>query len=308
MVNYMSNQMNNGMVQSMSKSASIGEILKNALEWKQWMADDLRTLIKLRQEKGLDDLILLELMSHHLNTYNLLNTTFSMISGEEDNSLFDMPELELLQSIIPELTLPMLETDIEPMLETKLDALSNELKNSVQQTATEDNSIQIDPETQEVDFEQPEQNDEPSVIAEEETAEDLPSLLTEEEIMIEKEDDSQIVKELEETVVHMDDSETISVDQGEQGIEDDLKTDDDETVEIAEQIVLAQEPVHVEEIKEPIQNAPVQELSIEDMVKATIEPHETGTSDITSRLWDTILLDIPVYKKDEVTADATINA
>lgn len=307
MVTYMSNQMTNGMVQSMSKSASIGEILKNALEWKQWMADDLRTMIKLRQEKGLDNVILLELMSHHLNTYHLLNTTFSMISGEEDNSLFDMPEIELLQSIIPELTLPMVETDIEPMLETKLDALSNELKNSVQQTTVEDNPSQPEPEKQDSDFEQTEQNDEPSEIAD-----DLPELSTDVEIVIEKEDNSQTDNEVGEVVVQMDDSEVISNDQGEQGIEVELKTDDGETVEIVDQIVLAPEQVPVEEIKESVQKAPVEELSIEDMVKATIEPHETGTSDITSRLWDTILLDIPVYKKDEVeievNVDATINA
>lgn len=307
MVDYMSNQMNNGMIQSMSKSASIGEILKNALEWKQWMADDLRSLIKLRQDKGLDELILLELMSHHLNTYTLLNTTFSMISGEEDNSLFDMPELELLQSIIPELTLPMIATDIEPMLETKLDALSGELKKSVQQTVGDGSPIQLDPENQDVDFEQPEQTDEPSDIPE-----DLPEVLVDEEIVIEKEEDNLTDNEVEESVVQMDDSETISDDQGEHGIEDVLKTDEGESIEMVDQIVLAQEPVSFEKIKEPVQNAPVTEISIEDMVKATIEPHETGTADITSRLWDTILLDIPVYKKDgaefEVNADATINA
>lgn len=108
----------------------VGDVLKNALHWKQWMANDLRVLIQMGREEGLDKKSLQDLITHHLKTYDLVNQTFVFITGDNEDKLFDLPNIDYLQEILPSLSFDRDELDdvIEPMLELELESLSGELK------------------------------------------------------------------------------------------------------------------------------------------------------------------------------------
>lgn len=107
----------------------MNRVLKNALHWKQWMADDFRILIELSEQKGGDKRALHTLIVHHLQTYQLVNQTYDFITGGDDEKLFDLPNIEKLQEILPTLDLAKVFSEgiIEPMLELELDELSEEL-------------------------------------------------------------------------------------------------------------------------------------------------------------------------------------
>ena len=102
-------------------------ILKNALHWKQWMVDDFRILIELSEQDDVNKKALHSLIVHHLQTYQLVNQTYELILG--DDKLFDLPNIEKLQKILPTLDLEKVSSEgiIEPMLELELDELSEEL-------------------------------------------------------------------------------------------------------------------------------------------------------------------------------------
>lgn len=109
---------------------SIDNILKNALHWKQWMADDLRILLDTSRNENLSDKALHRLIMHHLKTYTLVNQSFSYMIDSPDTDLFELPNLDYLKEILPGLDLDEndVEKVIEPMLELELDGLSKELR------------------------------------------------------------------------------------------------------------------------------------------------------------------------------------
>lgn len=219
-------------VEATTKSVSVNEVLKNALDWKQWMADDLRLLIKTAKEENTSETSMLNLINHHLKTYSLLNSVFGLVTGAPDDQLFDLPELELLQQAVPGLLADsqndQSETDIEPMLELTLNELSGNLNELTQKTKQE--KVVVDKESvQETDVELDEQT---AIDKFEEIVEnDLPIVDIQEEENVEK------------IVVSEDDSNVISNNTDNQVIEDDLKTAQNEPVEIEEQKVLSEEPV-----------------------------------------------------------------
>lgn len=120
----------------------VGDLLKNALQWKQWMADDLRLLIRMKRDDQLDEDALRELTTHHLKTYDLVNQLFSFVTGDntEDGYLFDLPNVEYLLEVLPTLDVSEGDVDkmIEPMLELELDGLSQELRDASTQEDAED--------------------------------------------------------------------------------------------------------------------------------------------------------------------------
>lgn len=121
-----------GRVSAMSdeKAVSINTILKNALDWKQWMVDDLKLLLEVSRNEQLSDKALHALIMHHLKTYTLVNQSYSHIIGDSTSELFELPNLDYLKDILPGLDLAntSVDTVIEPMLELELDGLSKELR------------------------------------------------------------------------------------------------------------------------------------------------------------------------------------
>lgn len=112
------------------KKVSIDSILKNALHWKQWMADDLRILLNVSRNESLSDKALHRLIAHHLKIYTLVNQSFSYMIDSPETELFELPNLDYLKEILPSLDLTELNVEkiIEPMLELELDGLSRELR------------------------------------------------------------------------------------------------------------------------------------------------------------------------------------
>lgn len=112
------------------KKVSIDSILKNALHWKQWMADDLRILLNVSRNENLSDKALHRLITHHLKTYTLVNQSFGYMIDSPETELFELPNLDYLKEILPslDLTESNVEKVIEPMLELELDGLSRELR------------------------------------------------------------------------------------------------------------------------------------------------------------------------------------
>lgn len=111
---------------------SINDILKKALDWKQWLADDLRALILIKKESNLDDEQLLRLVQHHLRTYTHLNETFQLITGNESESLFeysewDLNDLTTIVGIKQSALTQGSDTKVEAMLETTIAHLQQEL-------------------------------------------------------------------------------------------------------------------------------------------------------------------------------------
>ena len=119
-------------------------ILKNALHWKQWMVDDFRILIELSEQDDVNKKALHSLIVHHLQTYQLVNQTYELILG--DDKLFDLPNIEKLQKILPTLDLEKVSSEgiIEPMLELELDELSEELHEDALTVDFEDNVLDED--------------------------------------------------------------------------------------------------------------------------------------------------------------------
>jgi len=136
------------------KDIGVSEMLKNALHWKQWMVDDFRILIELGEQGDIDKKSLYKLVLHHLQTYKLVNQTYVFLTGDEDDKLFDLPNIEELQEILPTLDLSNLSTEgiIEPMLELELDDLSEELYedalvvNQVDESDEDEDVIEIEEE------------------------------------------------------------------------------------------------------------------------------------------------------------------
>lgn len=112
------------------KKVSVDSILKNALQWKQWMADDLRILLNVSRNDNLSDKALHRLITHHLKTYTLVNQSFGYMIDSPETELFELPNLDYLKEILPSLDLTdsNVEKVIEPMLELELDGLSRELR------------------------------------------------------------------------------------------------------------------------------------------------------------------------------------
>ena len=112
------------------KKVSVDNILKNALQWKQWMADDLRILLEVSRNDNLSDQALHRLITHHLKTYTLVNQSFGYMIDSPETELFELPNLDYLKEILPslDLTESNVEKVIEPMLELELDGLSRELR------------------------------------------------------------------------------------------------------------------------------------------------------------------------------------
>lgn len=112
------------------KKVSVDSILKNALQWKQWMADDLRILLNVSRNDNLSDKALHQLITHHLKTYTLVNQSFGYMIDSPETELFELPNLDYLKEILPslDLTESNVEKVIEPMLELELDGLSRELR------------------------------------------------------------------------------------------------------------------------------------------------------------------------------------
>lgn len=119
-------------------------ILKNALHWKQWMVDDFRILIELSEQDNVNKKALHSLIVHHLQTYQLVNQTYELILG--DDKLFDLPNIEKLQKILPTLDLEKVSSEgiIEPMLELELDELSEELHEDALTVDFEDDDLNED--------------------------------------------------------------------------------------------------------------------------------------------------------------------
>lgn len=111
------------------RNISVRDMLKNALQWKQWMVDDLRLLIHLSETGDIDSDSLHALMTHHLQTYELVNQTYTFLTDDDEDKLFDLPNIEELKRILPtlDLTKDSKEDIIEPMLELELDDLSGDL-------------------------------------------------------------------------------------------------------------------------------------------------------------------------------------
>lgn len=142
---------------------NVGLVLKNALEWKQWMADDLRILIDLVQDDGLNQHRVEELVMHHLDTYRLVNDVFDSVSGGLGEPLFSLPSIERLQKLMPTLdfTAEGVEQLLEPMLELEVGELSNTLEQEILRKGVDsgsaedavrvDDEIEIDDDTNEVE-------------------------------------------------------------------------------------------------------------------------------------------------------------
>lgn len=122
---------------------SVGDLLKNALQWKQWLADDLRLLVQMKKDEEVGVEAFQELLTHHLQTYELVNQTYSFVTEDQDEPLFDLPNLEYLQKIIPTLDVDQEDIDrlIEPMLELELESLSSELKNEAEALTHNDDGV-----------------------------------------------------------------------------------------------------------------------------------------------------------------------
>lgn len=122
------------------------DILRSALDWKQWLADDLRLLIQAKKDDLADDSIIRDFVIQHLSTYDLLNRMFNMIMGDLNGDVFSMPEISELQQVVPDLT-DAVESeqnhDVEPMLELQLDKLGQDLSDTLNQGVAESDSAAI---------------------------------------------------------------------------------------------------------------------------------------------------------------------
>ncbi len=143
-----------------SVNTDINLLLKNALDWKQWMVDDLRILIEIEQDADLGTEATYRLIYHHLKTYRLVNEIFGVATGDIENELFDLPSIDYLRDLLP--TLDLTEDDvegiIEPMLELELDELSIQLKENIKQEQ-DDEVVVDDLELNDVDLEASEAED-----------------------------------------------------------------------------------------------------------------------------------------------------
>lgn len=192
---------------------SINELLKNALTWKQWIADDLRLLIQLKERDEVSTETLHGLVIHHLKVYHMMNAMFRLYTNEEDE-LFEFPSLDVLQKIVPTLDISSdddLDKLVEPMLELELDDLSEELHEQmmkeVEDVSDSDSGIDVFI-TDEVSEELLDEEDIETIVEDiEDPVEDIEEI--DSDILEEEEDDiveeNEVKNEQPETIEMVDD-------------------------------------------------------------------------------------------------------
>lgn len=266
-------------VQATDHSVSVNDVLKNALDWKQWMADDLRLLIQTAKEETLSEAGKLNLIGHHLKTYQLVNNVFGLVTGSKDERLFDLPELEMLQEIVPELSallVPTEDSEIEPMLELKLGELSGQLKDLTEHPTPEVAPLPVSEpeETDEEDVVEPQaiHSNETESVDEDHEQESESEEASPEVTNIQLMDETPApIEPIEETTVAESDSEAVSEEEPEPAVEEPIEVASTETVV---------QPIADEPIKVPEPAAP--SMHIEPIAA---QKEDISTMDLMDKIW-----------------------